>query len=79
MTLRKFLDLYDSWYDRVVINDNNLNMIVEGVIANIMERTTEFRFDSSVNDYDVLFEMKVVAFGVYDEELCVRVRHGRKN
>lgn len=61
MKLCEFLDLYDNWNGILVVNDDNLNPIVKGEVQNIL-------FSSGVHD------MEVVAFGFYDNELCVRVR-----
>lgn len=61
MTLREFLDLYDNWNGVICINDDNLNLVVKGNPYVVLS-------------YEKLIEMKVVAFGFYDNELCVRVR-----
>ena len=61
MKLLDFVNMYDNWNGILVINDDNLNQIVKGKVPVAL---------SSGN----LFEMEVVAFGFYDDELCVRVR-----
>ena len=73
MTFKKLMDLYDNWNGVTVVNDNNLNIIVK-------DRTGEIMFpneDESKEDKDFrkkLFAMKVVSFGFYDGEFCVRVK-----
>ena len=61
MKLRKFLDMYDNWNGIICVNDDNLNCIVKGN-------------PDVVLSHGNLFAMKVVSFGFYDNELCVRVR-----
>ena len=39
-----------------------------------MECMENFNPMTKVNNYAELFEMKVVSFGFYDDELCVRVK-----
>ena len=61
MKLRDFVNLYDNWNGILVVNDDNLDPIVKGEV----EVALSYR---NVN------EKEVVAFGFYDNELCVRVR-----
>ena len=61
MKLREFLNMYDNWNGVVVINDDNLNQIVKGGPYAVL----------SCED---LYATEVVAFGFYDNELCVRVK-----
>ncbi len=61
MKCREFLDMYDNWNGIVCINDDNLDLIVKGE-------------PDVVLSYRNTFEMEVVSFGFYDNELCVRVR-----
>lgn len=61
MKLREFLDMYDNWNGIVCVNDDNLDLIIKGKPDVVLSKGT-------------LFEMEVVAFGFYDNELCVRVR-----
>ena len=74
MKFKQFMDLYDNWNGIIKVNDNNLDTIVEGRTLNIMERMEPFRPMTKVENYEKLFEMEVVSFGFYDEELCVRVK-----
>jgi hypothetical protein len=53
--------MYDNWNGIVCVNDDNLNCIVKGNLFVVLSK-------------DNLYEMEVVAFGFYDNELCVRVR-----
>lgn len=71
---KQFMDLYDNWNGITKVNDNNLDTIIEGRTLNIMERMEPFRPMTKVKNYEKLFEMEVVSFGFYDEELCVRVK-----
>lgn len=61
MKLRDFVNLYDNWNGILVVNDDNLDPIVKGEVEVAL---------SYVN----VHEKEVVAFGFYDNELCVRVR-----
>ena len=61
MILRDFMYMYDNWNGIVCINDDNLNLINEG-------RT------SVALSYRDTYGREVVAFGFYDNELCVRVK-----
>ena len=60
MKLKDLLTLYDG-SGTLCINDDELNCLCNGKIWN-------------VTLYD-LENCEVVSFGVYDNELCVRVRH----
>lgn len=60
MKLRDFLELYDNWNGVLVINDDNLNCLCYGDFWN-----------AKISDFE---NREVVAFGFYDNELCVRVR-----
>lgn len=57
-----FVNMYDNWNGYITVNDDNLNSIVKGKTIDIMD------------NHNNLFEMEVVAFGFYDNELYVRVR-----
>ena len=61
MKLRDFVNLYDNWKGILVVNEDNLNPIVKGTVEVAL---------SCGN----VCEKEVVAFGFYDNELCVRVR-----
>lgn len=60
MTLSKFLSLFDGHLP-ICINDNHLECITRCDI-----------FSVPVN----LYHYHVVAFGVYDGELCIRINKG---
>lgn len=61
MNFKNFMDLYDNWNGITKVNDDNLHTIIKGKTLDIMECSK-------------LFGMEVVAFGFYDNELCVRVK-----
>ena len=61
MKLREFLDLYDNWNGVICVNDDNLQPIVKGDPYVVLSHNS-------------LYEMEVVAFGFYDNELCIRVK-----
>lgn len=61
MKLRDFVNLYDNWNGILVVNDDNLDPIVKGEVEVALS-------------YENVNEKEVVAFGFYDNELCVRVR-----
>lgn len=62
MTVKELIDLFDNWNIPIVINDNKLNRIVKVQhIFNFIEERTP------------LLKEKVVSFGFYDKELCVRI------
>lgn len=74
MKFKQFMDMYDNWNGITKVNDNNLDIIVIGRTLDIMECMENFNPMTKVNNYAELFEMKVVSFGFYDDELCVRVK-----
>lgn len=55
------MDLYDNWNGILVVNDDNLKPIVKDKVEVALS-------------YGNVCEKEVVAFGFYDDELCVRVR-----
>ena len=61
MKLRDFVNLYDNWNGILVVNDDNLNPIVKNEVEVALF-------------YGNVREKEVVAFGFYDNELCIRVR-----
>ena len=61
MKLRDFVNLYDNWNGILVVNDDNLDQIVKGKVEVALSQEN-------------VHEKEVVAFGFYDNELCVRVR-----
>ena len=71
MKFKQFMEMYDNWNGTTKVNDDNLNTIVIGHTLKIMERIPTL---NGVENYEKLFEMEVVAFGFYDDKLCVRVR-----
>lgn len=72
MKLRDFLKLYDNWNGTTKINDDNLETIVIGNTKGIVYGYCTL--SQSGYSYSQLWNKKVVAFGFYDNELCVRVR-----
>ena len=62
--LRNLLDLYDNWNGTLVINDRNCDRYATVNFANLNEWLHEHR---------TVANAKVMAFGFYDGELCVRV------
>lgn len=56
------MEIYDDWNGVTRVNNDNLETIVVDKTVNIMETRTD------------LFDRKVLAFGFYDGELCVRVK-----
>ena len=61
MKLKDFMNLYDGWNGKSVINNDDLSLLVKGLTLDIVEN----------NKWS---DMEVVSFGFYDNELCVRVR-----
>jgi hypothetical protein len=56
------MNLYDNWNGITVVNDNDLNLIAKDKSYIIIGTRTD------------LYNKEVVAFGFYDNELCVRVK-----
>lgn len=71
MKFKQFMEMYDNWNGTTKVNDDNLDTIVIGHTLKIMECIPTL---NGVENYEKLFEMEVVSFGFYDDELCVRVR-----
>lgn len=71
MTFKKFMLMYDNWNGITKVNNDNLDTIVNGRTLDIMERIPTL---NGVENYEKLFNMEVISFGFYDDELCVRVR-----
>ena len=61
MRVKEFFDLYDNWNGITAINDNELNCVAKGNTTDIVER-------------EEFYNMIVVSFGFYDNELCISVR-----
>lgn len=75
MKFKDFMDLYDNWNGIVCVNDDNLHPIVISTAHKIMDCIPLLNNGEWFDDnYEKLFNMEVVAFGFYDNELCVRVR-----
>jgi hypothetical protein len=62
MKLREFLNLYDNWNGVVCINGDDLTLIIKGNPSFVLSSTGD------------LYTREVLAFGFYDNELCVRVK-----
>ena len=62
MKFKKLLELYDDWNGITVVNDKNSKRIVRDNTLTIFETRKD------------LYEKEVIAFGFYDNELCVRVK-----
>ena len=61
MNFKDFIDLYDNWNGVTVVNDNKLS-------CRLINNT------ALVAEDDSLWDMEVVSFGFYDNQLCVRVK-----
>ena len=66
MNFKQFMYMYDNWNGITVVNDNDLKLIVKDETHVIMSTRED------------LFNKTVVAFGFYDNELCVRVKEETK-
>jgi len=62
MNFKDFLEMYDNWNGIVIVNDDNLKRIAKDKGFLIYENHKE------------LYERKVIAFGFYDNELCIRIK-----
>ena len=65
LTLRQLLELYDNWNGMIRINDINL------------DKLDEIKINHMVEDYEYL-DANVMAFGFYDDTLCVRLEVGEE-
>ena len=61
MKFEEFIGMFDNYNGTTKVNDNNLNCIIKGKTWDIAHMEN-------------LHNMEVVAFGFYDNELCVRVK-----
>ena len=61
MNFKDFIDLYDNWNGVTVVNDDKLS-------CRLINNT------ALVAEDDSLWDMEVVSFGFYDNQLCIRVR-----
>ena len=71
MKFKRFMEMYDDRNGITKVNNDNLGTIVIGNTLEIMECIPML---DGVKNYKQLFEMEVVSFGFYDDELCVRVK-----
>lgn len=71
MNFKKFMETYDNWNGITKVNNDNLDTIVIGCTVDIMDCILTL---NGVENYNSLFEMEIVSFGFYDNELCVRVK-----
>lgn len=72
MKLKDFLGMYSNQRGITKINDDNLGMLATGTAAQIIYGFC--RLERSGYSYSRLWNKEVVAFGFYDNELCIRVR-----
>ena len=63
MTIKELIGVFDDWNIPVVINDNNLKQLAK-----------YYNIDVFVwNKYNGLGNAELVAFGLYDGELAIRI------
>ena len=70
MSVKIFLEMYDNWNGKTRINDDNLNLIVEGHTSLIYENPNNMMNYHGRN----ILEMEVVSFGFYENVLTIRVK-----
>lgn len=63
MTLKNFLELYDNWNSIVTVNDNTQLPLISMVASDLYNCKYAF------------IDSKVVSFGFYDDELCIRINY----
>ena len=61
MRFKDFIDMYDNWTGVTVVNDDKLS-------CRLINNT------ALVAEDDSLWDMEVVSFGFYDNQLCIRVK-----
>ena len=71
MKFKRFMEMYDNRNGITKVNNDNLGTIVIGNTLEIIECIPML---DGVKNYNQLFEMEVVSFGFYNDELCVRVK-----
>lgn len=71
MKFERFMELYNDKNGITKVTNDNIGTIVIGNTLEIMKCIPTL---DGVENYDQLFEMEVVSFGFYDDELCVRVK-----
>ena len=64
ISLRDLVVLYDNWNGNLVVNDKNCDLYARVQLNNVTKW---------LNEHKTVAEAKVMAFGFYDGELCVRV------
>lgn len=62
MRFEDFLVMFDDWNRTVIVNNDNL------------ERITSDKGFLIYENHKELFDREVVAFGFYDNELCIRIK-----
>lgn len=63
MIFKEFIEMYDNWNEKLCVNDNNLNKIIEDITYKIL----------ADDNYKYLFNYKVISFGFYEDTMCVRL------
>lgn len=71
MSLIDFLNMYDNWNGLLTINDDELMETVGDTALYSKWVISKF---VDVKRNDPIMEAKVIAFGFYDGELCIRVK-----
>lgn len=71
MSLIDFLNMYDNWNGLLTINDDEL-METVGNTA-LYSKWVISKFVNAKRN-DPIMKAKVIAFGFYDGELCIRVK-----
>lgn len=65
MTVFGLMCLFDSWSKNLVVNDENLEPILNGkTVLKVFEEREK---------YKNILNKEVMGFGVYDDDICVRV------
>lgn len=62
MKFIEFLEMYDNWNDQMIVNDDDLTPVAEDNVNRIYQRRKD------------LWNKKVLAFGVYENKIYVRVK-----
>lgn len=64
INLKDLMDTCDNWNLNIVVNDDDLNRVIEDVSM----------WDFYKKYENVLDKVNVIAFGVYDNDFCVRTK-----
>lgn len=65
MTVFGLMCLFDNWNKNLVVNDENLEPILNGkTVLKVFEEREK---------YKSILNKEVMVFGVYDDDICVRV------